>query len=112
MGEAVHTGVTMIADGSEEADLRLEACLTTDSGIGVVRHAQAGYPMARQVAEGQGPLTADSIKVPLWWTPAATFGPEGGDAGPAGAAHPKRGTGLTPGRRCPRLTPHPRRHGR
>ena len=47
MGEAVHTGVTMIADGSEEADLRLEACLTTDSGIGVVRHAQAGYPEAR-----------------------------------------------------------------
>ncbi len=37
MGEAVHTGVTMIADGSEEADLRLEACMTTDSGIGVVR---------------------------------------------------------------------------
>ena len=35
MGEAVHTGVTMIADGSEEADLRLEACMTTDSGIGV-----------------------------------------------------------------------------
>ena len=78
MGEAVHTGVTMIADGSEEADLRLEASLTTDSGIGVVRHAQAGYPAARRVAEGHGPLTGESIKVPLWWSPAATFGPEGG----------------------------------
>jgi len=78
MGEAVHTGVTMIADGSDEADLRLEACLTTDSGIGVIRHAQAGYEMARQVAEGKGPLTADSIKVPLWWAPTATFGPEEG----------------------------------
>ncbi len=78
MGEAVHTGVTMIADGSDEADLRLEACLTTDSGIGVIRHAQAGYELARQVAEGKGPLTADSIKVPLWWTPTATFGPEEG----------------------------------
>ncbi len=75
MGEAVHTGVTMIADGSEEADLRLEACMTTDSGIGVVRHAQAGYEIARQVAEGQGPLTDESIKVPLWWSPQATFGP-------------------------------------
>jgi len=76
MGEAVHTGVTMIADGSEEADLRLEACLTTDSGIGVVRHAQAGYPEAREAADGNGPLTTDTINVPLWWTPTATFGPE------------------------------------
>ena len=88
MGEAVHTGVTMIADGSEEADLRLEACLTTDSGIGVVRHAQAGYEMARQVADGEGPLTRDRIHVPLWWSPEATFGPEPGvrdRAGPHGA---------------------------
>jgi urocanate hydratase len=76
MGEAVHTGVTMIADGSEEADLRLEACMTTDSGIGVVRHAQAGYELARQAAEGKGPLTQEKIKVPLWWSPEATFGPE------------------------------------
>jgi urocanate hydratase len=76
MGEAVHTGVTMIADGSEEADLRLEACLTTDSGIGVVRHAQAGYPEAREATDGNGPLTDDTINVPLWWTPTATFGPE------------------------------------
>jgi urocanate hydratase len=76
MGEAVHTGVTMIADGSEEADLRLEACMTTDAGIGVARHAQAGYKMARQVANGKGPLTKESIKVPLWWSPQATFGPE------------------------------------
>ena len=78
MGEAVHTGVTMIADGSEEADLRLEACMTTDSGIGVVRHAQAGYEAARQVCEGQGPLTDERIKIPLWWSPEATFGPEPG----------------------------------
>ena len=78
MGEAVHTGVTMIADGSEEADLRLEACLTTDSGIGVVRHAQAGYELARRAAEGDGPLTTDRVNVPLWWTPKATFGPPDG----------------------------------
>lgn len=78
MGEAVHTGVTMIADGSDIADFRLEACMTTDSGIGVVRHAQAGYETARAVAEGKGKLTDESIKIPLWWSPKATFGPEGG----------------------------------
>jgi len=71
MGMSVHTGATMIADGSEESDLRLDACLTTDAGIGVVRHAQAGYPAARRVAEGRGRLTDDRIQVPLWWTPSA-----------------------------------------
>jgi urocanate hydratase len=76
MGEAVHTGVTMIADGSDAADFRLDVCLTVDSGIGVIRHAQAGYEAARDVAEGRGKLTKESIKVPLWWTPTATFGPD------------------------------------
>ena len=75
MGISAHTGATMIADGSEEADLRLEASLTTDAGIGIVRHAQAGYPTARKVAEGTGPLTNETIKVPLWWSSKATFGP-------------------------------------
>jgi urocanate hydratase len=76
MGEAVHTGVTMIADGTDEADLRLSVCMTVDSGIGVVRHAQAGYETAKTVAEGRGNLTGERIKVPLWWTPKATFGPQ------------------------------------
>jgi len=79
MGEAVHTGVTMIADGTNEAAMRLDVCLTVDSGIGVVRHAQAGYDIARDVANGKGRLTDESIKIPLWWEPAdkVTFGPEG-----------------------------------
>lgn len=76
MGEAVHTGVTMIADGTDEADMRLEICMTVDSGIGVVRHAQAGYESAKEVANGKGKLTKESIKIPLWWTPTATFGPD------------------------------------
>ncbi len=74
MGEAVHTGVTMIADGTAEADVRLAACLTTDSGIGVVRHAQAGYDIARKCAEDR--FEDENVRVPLWWTPTATFGPD------------------------------------
>lgn len=79
MGEAVHTGVTMIADGTDEAAFRLDIALTVDSGIGVVRHAQAGYEIAKDVANGKGKLTDESIKIPLWWEPAdkVTFGPEG-----------------------------------
>ncbi len=76
MGEAVHTGVTMIADGTEESDMRLEVAMTVDSGIGVVRHAQAGYETAKDVANGKGKLTDESIKIPLWWEPTATFGPK------------------------------------
>lgn len=76
MGEAVHTGVTQIADGTDEADMRLEVTMTVDSGIGVIRHAQAGYQIAKDVANGKGKLTNESIKVPLWWTPTATFGPD------------------------------------
>lgn len=78
MGEAVHTGVTQIADGTDDADIRLEVAMTVDSGIGIIRHAQAGYETARDVANGKGDLTSESIKVPLWWEPAdkVTFGPE------------------------------------
>ena len=69
----------MIADGTEEADRRLAVALTVDSGIGVVRHAQAGYETAKAVANGKGKYTTDSIKIPLWWQKAenVTFGPEG-----------------------------------
>ena len=79
MGEAVHTGVTQIADGTDEAKFRLEIAMTVDSGIGVIRHAQAGYQSAKDVANGEGPLTKEGIKVPLWWQPAdkVTFGPNG-----------------------------------
>ncbi len=74
MGDSVHTGVTMIADGTEIADYRLKAALTVDSGIGVVRHAQAGYDRAREVANTVGPK--EGLSIPLWWTRQATFGPD------------------------------------
>ncbi|MDN5789866.1 MAG: urocanate hydratase [Micrococcales bacterium] len=74
MGDSVHTGVTMIADGTDIAAFRLKAALTVDSGIGVVRHGQAGYDRAREVATTLGP--DEGLSVPLWWTREATFGPE------------------------------------
>ncbi|MDA3630519.1 urocanate hydratase [Saccharopolyspora oryzae] len=74
MGDSVHTGVTMIADGTDIAAFRLKAALTVDSGIGVVRHAQSGYDRAREVATTVGP--GEGLSIPLWWTPKATFGPD------------------------------------
>ena len=45
-GYSVSAGVTVIADGSREAELRLERALGADTALGVVRHADAGYEEA------------------------------------------------------------------
>lgn len=80
MGYCFHTGVTMIADGTEDSAIRLNVCMTTDSGIGIVRHAQAGYESAMEVACGNGKLTRESIQIPLLWTEECTRGPESPNA--------------------------------
>jgi urocanate hydratase len=54
IGYALHAGMVVVADGTEEAAERLERVLTTDPGMGVVRHADAGYEAARQVARERG----------------------------------------------------------
>jgi urocanate hydratase len=46
--------MVIVADGSHDADERLQRVLTCDPGIGVVRHADAGYPEALQAAAEQG----------------------------------------------------------
>ncbi len=51
IGLSTHAGMHAIADGTEAAARRLERVLTTDPGIGVVRHADAGYPEALRAAK-------------------------------------------------------------
>jgi urocanate hydratase len=46
--------MVVVADGSEAAGRRLERVLTNDPGLGVIRHADAGYEEARAVARAQG----------------------------------------------------------
>ncbi|MGI8974627.1 MAG: urocanate hydratase, partial [Gaiella sp.] len=43
IGNSIHAGMVVVADGSAEADERLERVLTADPGTGVMRHADAGY---------------------------------------------------------------------
>jgi urocanate hydratase len=43
MGYSIHAGQVIVADGTEEMDKRISRVLTNDPGIGVVRHADAGY---------------------------------------------------------------------
>ncbi|MEM1505258.1 urocanate hydratase [Domibacillus sp. 8LH] len=50
MGYSLHAGVVIVADGTEEAAKRIERVLTTDPGMGVVRHADAGYELAQKTA--------------------------------------------------------------
>lgn len=59
MGYSQHAGVVIVADGTKEAEERIERVLTTDPGMGVVRHADAGYELAQQTAREKG------IKMPM-----------------------------------------------
>ncbi len=54
IGYSLHAGMVVVADGSAEADERLERVLTTDPGTGVMRHADAGYAEAIDTARQHG----------------------------------------------------------
>ncbi|MGH2692596.1 MAG: urocanate hydratase [Actinomycetota bacterium] len=54
IGSSIHAGMVVVADGSDESARRLERVLTTDPGTGVIRHADAGYDRAIQVAGERG----------------------------------------------------------
>jgi urocanate hydratase len=51
MGYSIHAGMVIVADGTEEAALRLSRVLRNDPGIGVIRHADAGYEEAKETAK-------------------------------------------------------------
>jgi urocanate hydratase len=51
MGYSIHAGMVIVADGTEEASARLGRVLRNDPGMGVIRHADAGYELAKQTAE-------------------------------------------------------------
>jgi urocanate hydratase len=54
IGYSIHAGMVVVADGTEDVAQRLERVLTTDPGMGVVRHADAGYDRALEVAKERG----------------------------------------------------------
>ena len=54
IGNSIHAGMVVVADGSADAAERLERVLTADPGTGVLRHADAGYPEAIAAAEQHG----------------------------------------------------------
>ncbi len=54
MGKSIHAGQVIVADGTPAAAARIERVLTADPGMGVVRHADAGYPRAVEFAREHG----------------------------------------------------------
>lgn len=54
MGYSIHAGMVIVADGTKEAEQRLQRVLTTDPGMGIVRHVDAGYDLAKKAAKKHG----------------------------------------------------------
>jgi urocanate hydratase len=59
MGYSQHSGVVIVCDGTDEADKRLARVLWNDPATGVMRHADAGYAIAKACAKEQG------LKLPM-----------------------------------------------
>ena len=63
MGYSLHAGMVIVADGSDEAKEKLSRVLNSDPGMGIVRHVDAGYEKAAQIARDKG------VKVPMMERP-------------------------------------------
>ncbi len=68
IGRSIHAGMVALADGTDLASQKLQRVLTTDPGMGVIRHVDAGYDRAREVAGERG------VRIPM------TEGDSGGDS--------------------------------
>jgi urocanate hydratase len=59
IGRSIHAGAQVVADGTPDGERRLRLVLRNDPGTGVARHADAGYPRAREVARERG------VRIPM-----------------------------------------------
>ena len=59
IGYSTHAGLLVVADGTKEAEDKIERVLTTDPGMGIIRHADAGYPEAIRIAKRK------KVKIPM-----------------------------------------------
>jgi urocanate hydratase len=63
IGYSIHAGMVVVADGTQDADWRLTRVLNSDPGMGIIRHADAGYDRAREIAAKE--FAARGGKVPM-----------------------------------------------
>ena len=64
MGYSIHAGMVIVADGTDDAEARLKRVLRNDPGMGVIRHADAGYDAAKKTAADHGLNLEDWIREP------------------------------------------------
>lgn len=62
MGYSIHSGMVIVADGSDDAHARLSRVLRNDPGMGVIRHADAGYDLAKKTARQHGLDLSEKLK--------------------------------------------------
>lgn len=67
MGYSIHSGMVIVADGTKDADRRLTRVLTSDPGMGVVRHVDAGYERAEEIAHERFPKAG--VRIPMMGKP-------------------------------------------
>jgi urocanate hydratase len=78
IGYSIHAGMVIVADGSREADEKLQRVLTCDPGMGIARHADAGYEAAVATADARG------VRIPMREFAPASAGGGGGEDGSVG----------------------------
>jgi urocanate hydratase len=59
MGLSIHAGLAVLVDGTRESAAKIQRCLTGDPGMGIARHADAGYPLAIEAAR------RDGVRIPM-----------------------------------------------
>ncbi len=62
MGYSIHAGMVIVADGSDDAEARLKRVLRNDPGMGVIRHADAGYEIAKTTAKTHNLNISDKVR--------------------------------------------------
>lgn len=62
MGYSIHAGMVIVADGTDDAEARLKRVLRNDPGMGVIRHADAGYDIAKETAKRNSLNIAERLK--------------------------------------------------
>jgi urocanate hydratase len=78
IGRSLHAGMVVVADGTDLAAAKLERVLTNDPGLGVLRHADAGYDRAADVARDHG------LRIPM----ATSSGSDAADRPPSDSSEP------------------------
>ena len=63
MGYSIHSGMVVVADGTADADWRLTRVLNSDPGMGVIRHADAGYETSKEI--GRSAFAKRGGRIPM-----------------------------------------------